>query len=211
MYPLSAAGLWLAVIITPAAMPSWRTANASRGVGQGRGSMCTAMPAPASTPAASSANSADRCRASQPSTTPRLAVPSLASQPATAAVAALTTARFIRFGPAATTPRSPAVPKCSRSANRSRSSATAAPASRPPAPAPAPRPPRSGTRSRPRAAPSGRKRPVEQRLQLGPVARIRVVRDPGLYRRPQLSLTRHLPHSSQSALTNARTVRFPPR
>ena len=37
------------------------------------------------------------------------------SQPATAAVAALTTARFIRFGPAATTPRSPAVPNSSRS------------------------------------------------------------------------------------------------
>src|SRR5437899_2480019 len=53
--------------------------------------MCTAIPAPASTPAASSANSADRCRASQPSTTPvpppGLAPPSLASHPATAAVA----------------------------------------------------------------------------------------------------------------------------
>ena len=42
--------------------------------------------------------------------------------------------------------------------------------------------------------------PVEQRLQLGPVARVRVIRDPGLGRRPQLSLTRHLPHTPRSAL-----------
>ena len=91
------------------------------------------MPAPASTPATSSANSADRCRASHPTTTgwaglraaPLRAESGASSQPATAAVAARTTARFIRFGPAATTPRSPAVPKCSRSANRSRNSATA--------------------------------------------------------------------------------------
>ncbi len=69
LYPLSAAGLWLAVIITPAEAARCRTAKASRGVGPGCGSMCTATPAPASTRAASSANSADRCRASHPTTT----------------------------------------------------------------------------------------------------------------------------------------------
>ena len=109
------------------------------------------MPAPVSTAAASSAKSADRCRASHPMTTAIRAVPPAGeapavrpapaspeapgareaggrcscSQPASAAVAALTTARFIRFGPAPTWPRSPAVPNSRRPVNRSVSSASA--------------------------------------------------------------------------------------
>ena len=112
------------------------------------------------------------------------------SQPATAAVVALTTARFIRFGPAATTPRSPAVPNSSRPANRSRNSASACAAESPVAPRPA------------SAAGVG---PVEQRLQLGPVPRVGIIRDPGPDRRPKLSLTDHLHHPS-AVTPEARTT-----
>ncbi len=86
------------------------------------------MPDPVSTAAASSANSADRCRASQPSTTPAWAAVGQysCSQRARPMVAARTTARFIRFGPAPIAPRRPAVPNSSRPANRSASSARAA-------------------------------------------------------------------------------------
>ena len=205
LYPLSAAGLWLAVIITPADAARCRTAKASRGVGPGCGSMCTVIPAPASTRAVSSANSADRCRASQPTTTltassaprgtlppglpaspgPFPAAPPLAaessSQPATAAVAALTTARFIRFGPAATTPRSPAVPNSSRPANRSRNSASACAANRPRRPGRLPQPRRPG-----RAAPATR--PGPPRLGSSAIQ--------ASDRRPKLSLTHHLHHPS---------------
>ena len=62
------------------------------------------MPAPASTAAASAANSADRCRASQPMHHPgcgRRPAGARAASRASPAVAARTTARFIRFGPAA--------------------------------------------------------------------------------------------------------------
>ena len=75
LYPLSAGGLWLAVIMIPAAAQRWRTAKASSGVGRRAGSMCTRMPAPARTLATSSAKSADRCLASQPTTTPASAAP----------------------------------------------------------------------------------------------------------------------------------------
>ena len=47
MYPLSAAGLWEAVICTPAAARRRRTANATSGVGRGRGSRTTENPAAA--------------------------------------------------------------------------------------------------------------------------------------------------------------------
>ena len=61
-------------------------------------------------------------------TTPAAAAPGwcAGSHRASAAVAARTTARFIRFGPAAIAPRSPAVPNSSRPPNRSASSAQAA-------------------------------------------------------------------------------------
>ena len=105
----------------PAAARRCLTANASSGVGCWRGSRCTRIPAPASTRAASSANSSDRCRASQPMTTPASAAsgpamprPAPVSHRASAAVVPRTTARFIRFGPAPTAPRSPAVPNSSR-------------------------------------------------------------------------------------------------
>jgi hypothetical protein len=54
---LSAAGLWLAVTITPADTPSSRTANASTGVGSSRGSRIARTPAPAMIWAVSIANS----------------------------------------------------------------------------------------------------------------------------------------------------------
>ncbi len=113
--------------MTPAAASRCRTANASSGVGCCGGSRCTRIPAPASTRAASSANRSLPLRASRPMTTPACALAGLrsVSQPASAAVVARTMAPFIRFGPAATAPRSPAVPNSSRPANRSASSAEA--------------------------------------------------------------------------------------
>ena len=42
-----------------------------------------------------------------------------------------------------------------------------------------------------RASTRASERPVEQRPQLGPVTHVRVVRDPGLHRGPQLSPIRH--------------------
>src|SRR5262249_27073758 len=122
---------------------------------------------------------ADRCRASHPMTTaipaaePEAAAPAAVaawtapgpcscSHPASAAVAALTTARFIRFGPAPTWPRSPAVPKCRRPPHRAGDSAGAVGPRRPPRLVP---PPGGG----------------EQRPQLVLVAGIRILADPGLY------------------------------
>ena len=181
-----------------------------QGSGIGLGQQMPATPAPASTRAASSANSADRCRASPPTATLTLSPPLRApptpslplrgplprgpppspgplreaapapssSQPAPAAVAALTTARFIRFGPAAITPRSPAVP--TPAARRTGPGAQRAPR----------HPPRERQLRRPDMS-----RPSE-RLQLGPVPRVGVILDPGLDHGPELILTRHLPHPS---------------
>ena len=66
---MSCGGLWLAVTITPATQPSSRIANASTGVGSGRGSTQTLNPAPVITSAVSRAKSSLWCRASYPTTT----------------------------------------------------------------------------------------------------------------------------------------------
>ncbi len=145
------------MIITPAAADRCRTANASSGVGCGRAAGAPGCPAPVSTAAASPANSAERCRASQPITTP-------ASAAAAGARAASRPARRSRpgprrgssgSGPAPIVPRRPAVPNSSRPANRSARSAAAAR-----------RPRRPG-------------RPRQQILQFGPVRGVRVVGHPG--------------------------------
>src|SRR5215472_15980894 len=85
------------------------------------------MPAPAKTRAVWAANWSLRLRASQPTTTPAAAACGSRprSQLASAAVVAVTVAVFIRLGPAATTPRNPAVPKLRRPLNLSVSSAAA--------------------------------------------------------------------------------------
>ena len=55
--------------MTPASASRWRTANASTGVGNGPGNNCASHPAAAATSAASRANVAEPCRASNPMTT----------------------------------------------------------------------------------------------------------------------------------------------
>ena len=63
---------------------------------------------------------ADLCLASKPMTTAR--PPRLFTYAARPAAARMTTTRFIRFGPAPSAPRNPAVPNSSRPAKRSASS-----------------------------------------------------------------------------------------
>ena len=122
--PLSSRGLWLAVIISPAAARSRRTAKARTGVGTGAPNDRTRRPAPVSTAAASAANGWEPRRASKPMTTGRLASSGPAARRYRARPAATrrTVARFIRPGPAPSGPRMPAVPNVSGWANRAASS-----------------------------------------------------------------------------------------
>ena len=112
--------------MTPAAQPSSRIANATTGVGSGRGITQTLKPAPDITSAVSRAKSSLRCRASKPTTTGPVA-PCSCRYAASPAAARITTTRFIRLGPAPTAPRSPAVPNSRLPANRSARSAESAP------------------------------------------------------------------------------------
>ena len=73
--PLSQAGLWLAVIVMPAAARWWRTAWATVGVGTAATASRHRTPAWASVPAAAAAKSSDRNRVSYPTTAPCPASP----------------------------------------------------------------------------------------------------------------------------------------
>jgi len=134
-----------------------RTANASSGVGLRPGSRCTRMPAPVSTAAASRANPAERCRASQPSTTPARAASGRAR--------------------AASGPGPP-----SRPGPRRGSSGWARPPSRRAGQRAELEPPGEPVGQAGRGRPAGRVVPagrVEQILQFGPVPGAGIVRDPG--------------------------------
>src|SRR5690606_1004618 len=134
-----------------------------------------------------------------------------ASQAASPAVARMTTARFIRLGPAPISPRSPAVPNSRRAPNRSASAARSGPPPpppsrpasparasgpgrpRPPPPAPRPRGPQpGGAELEAGAGPVGPRRqvglaalPAQQRVELGPGLGVGVLVPPGPRRRHQ--------------------------
>src|SRR5215213_5468693 len=115
--------------MTPATQPSSRIANASRGVGSGRGSVYALKPAPVITSAVSRAKTSELWRASYPITTwASRRAPRSRRYAARPAAARCTTTRFIRFGPAPSAPRSPAVPNSSVPSNRSARSVGSPPA-----------------------------------------------------------------------------------
>ena len=75
LYPLYSGALRLAVIITPAAQPSFATANARSGVGTTSSNRYASIPAAASAPAVSSASSRLIRRPSNPTATEALRRP----------------------------------------------------------------------------------------------------------------------------------------
>ncbi len=118
--------------MTPASAPRWRVAKARRGVGRGRARRSAQPPAAVTTAAVSRAKTAEPCRASKPTTTVGAGVgvgvplrPPACRYATSPAAARITTARFMRFGPAPRMPRSPAVPNWSMPAKRSARSSAA--------------------------------------------------------------------------------------
>ena len=107
---------------TAAAAPNRRAAYATSGVGTGLLKYLTVKPAAVSTPTVSSMNAALESRASRPTTTGPGVPATRGGSRQDPCVARMTTARFIRFEPASTFPRSPAVPKASVPSMRSASS-----------------------------------------------------------------------------------------
>src|SRR5262249_2276040 len=91
--PLSAAGLWLAVIMIPAAAPRAGTACATTGVGTARRESRLLIPYAARVSATAAAKSSERKRVSYPTTTPRPASPDSTSCSAMAAVSRRTLAK----------------------------------------------------------------------------------------------------------------------
>ena len=108
MYPLSEAGLWLAVTIIPTSAFNLFIAKASTGVGRGLGNTYVVRPAPANISALSFAKSSDPYLASRPITTEFKSC--FFMNFAIAVAVLLTTALFMQEGPGPIGPLKPAVP-----------------------------------------------------------------------------------------------------